>query len=224
VEVITRTIIEEKLNRVVIGGCSPRTHETLFQDVLRSAGFNKYMLEIANIRDQDTWVHGDQFMAATEKAKDLIRMAAAGVVESHPLIDNLLELDKSALVLGGGVSGMNAALELADQGHRVYLAEQTDRLGGLVRQIHSTIDGRDVPAYLSELIDKVNAHEHIEVITNAVVVDHEGLPGKFRTGFQIAPQMYYRQIEHGVTILATGSAPNRVDDYLLDRHAPFVPR
>jgi heterodisulfide reductase subunit A len=145
-------------------------------------------------------------------------MAAAGVVESHPLIDNLLELDKSALVLGGGVSGMNAALELADQNHTVYLVEQADQLGGLAHQIHRTIDGSDVAAYLSELIDRVEAHENIEVITNAVVVDHEGLPGKFKTGFQIAPQMYYRQIEHGVTILATGAAPNRVDQYLLDKH------
>jgi len=219
VENITQTIIDEKLNRVVIGGCSPRTHETQFQDVLRRAGLNKYMLEIANIREQDTWVHSDNFIAATEKAKELIRMAAAGVVESHPLIDNLLELDKSALVLGGGVSGLNAALELADQGHTVYLAEQADQLGGLARQIPRTIDGSDVSVYLSDLIDKVEAHEKIEVITNAVVVDHKGLPGKFKTGFQIAPQMYYRQIEHGVTILATGAAPNRVDDYLLDKHA-----
>ncbi len=215
---IQKTIVDQRLNRVVIGGCSPRTHETLFQDVLQRAGLNKYMLEIANIRDQNAWVHADQFMAATEKAKALIRMAAAGVVKSHPLIDHLLTLNKSALVLGGGVSGMNAALELADQNHTVYLVEQTPQLGGLARQIQTTIDGRNVPAFLSDLMNRVNTHENIEVITNAMVVDHEGLPGKFRTGFQIAPQMYYRQIEHGVTILATGAAPNRVDDYLLGRH------
>ncbi len=218
VEIIKKTIIDKKLNRIVIGGCSPRTHETLFQDVLKSAGLNKYMLEIANIRDQNTWVHANQPEAATQKAKELIRMAAAGVVKAHPLIDHLLELNKSALVIGGGVSGMNAALELADQNYTVYLAELAEQLGGLARQIRKTIDGSDVTTYITGLIEKVQTHDNIEVITNAVVVDHEGLPGKFKTGFQIAPQMYYRQIEHGVTIVATGAMANRVDEYLLDKH------
>ncbi|NNG01599.1 MAG: CoB--CoM heterodisulfide reductase iron-sulfur subunit A family protein [Desulfobacteraceae bacterium] len=217
-DIIRKTIADKKLNRVVIGGCSPRTHESLFQDTLMQAGLNKYMLEIANIRDQNAWVHADRPEDATRKAKELIRMASAGVVESHPLIDHILELNQSALVIGGGVSGMNAALELAEQNYTVYLAEQAGELGGLARQIHRTIDGSDVPTYLSGLMGEVRAHKNIEVILNAVLVDHEGLPGMFKTGFQIAPQMYYRQIEHGVTILAVGAAPNRVDDYLLDKH------
>ena len=107
---------------MVIGGCSPRTHETLFQDTVRKAGLNKYLVEMANIRDQDTWVHLDQPDDALNKAKDLIRMAVSAVALAHPLTEHVLPMNKNILVVGGGVAGMNAALTLADQGFRVYLA------------------------------------------------------------------------------------------------------
>jgi len=127
---IQDVIMEKKLNRVVIGGCSPRTHETKFQDTLRRAGLNKYLVEIANIRDQDTWVHFDRPEDASDKAQELIRMAVTSVALSHPLTDNVFSMNKNVLVVGGGVTGMNAALSMADMGFKVYLVERSAELGG----------------------------------------------------------------------------------------------
>jgi heterodisulfide reductase subunit A len=215
---VENVINEKNLNRVVIGGCSPRTHETKFQDALRRAGLNKYLVEIANIRDQDTWVHFDQPDDASIKAQELIRMATTSVALSRPLTDNVLPMNKNVLVVGGGVTGMNAALSMADIGFKVYLAERSGELGGVARKIHKTIEGDDVQSYMTDLINKTTQHDRIEVITNAFIVDHTGMPGMFKTGFQIAPQMFYRQIEHGVTILATGALPNQPEEYLLGKH------
>jgi heterodisulfide reductase subunit A len=218
-----RSIIQEKnLNRVVIGACSPRTHETLFQETLRQAGLNKYLVEIANIRDQNAWVHMGANELATAKAMRQIRMAVAGVAKSRPLKDYQLPMNKEVLVLGGGVAGMNTALELADKGRKVYLAERNRDLGGLAALIRRTLEGEDVRAYVAGLVDRVASHDHIEVITHAIVVDHAGMPGKFTTGFQIGPRMYYRQIVHGATVLATGALANRPDAYLLGRHQAVI--
>ncbi|MCP3950606.1 MAG: CoB--CoM heterodisulfide reductase iron-sulfur subunit A family protein, partial [Desulfobacterales bacterium] len=215
-----KTAIEsEKLNRVVIGGCSPRTHEGLFQNTLREAGLNKYLVEMANIRDQDTWVHMNNPELANAKAQDLIRMAVAGVARAQALPDNTLPMNKDVLVLGGGVSGMNAALELADQGHRVYLAEQAGHLGGIARAVRRTLEGEDVQAYMADLIERTTQHKQIEVITQAIVVDHAGMPGMYKTGFQIGPRMYYRQIEHGATVLATGATHNVPRAFSLGEHS-----
>ncbi|WP_054032375.1 FAD-dependent oxidoreductase [Desulfatitalea tepidiphila] len=214
-----QSVIKEKgLNRVVVGACSPRTHEALFQETIRKAGLNRYLVEIANIRDQNAWVHSNARELATAKAKQLIRMAAFSVAKSGPLRDHQLPMNKNVLVVGGGVAGMNAALELANQGFKVVLAERNGRLGGLASVVRRTLEGDDVRAYLNQLVDQVNHHEGIEVITNAIVVDHAGMPGKFTTGFQIGPRMYYRQIEHGATIMATGAMANRPGQYLLDQH------
>ena len=221
-EHIQKRILEKGINRVVIGGCSPRTHETLFQDTVRKAGLNKYLVEIANIRDQDTWVHQEQPTEAMNKAKDLIRMAVSSVALAHPLIENVLPMDKSILVVGGGVAGMNAALTLADQGFRVYLAERSGRLGGVATDIRRTLEGDDVQAYMADLIERTMHHENIQVMTRAVIVDHSGMPGLFKTGLQVGPQMFYRQITHGVTILATGALPNRPQEYLLGEHEAVV--
>jgi heterodisulfide reductase subunit A len=215
---IQRSIEGKNLNRVVIGGCSPRTHETLFQDTVRRAGLNKYLVEIANIRDQDTWVHPDQPSKALNKAKDLIRMAAASVALAHPLTEHVLPMNRDILVVGGGVTGMNAALTLADQGFKVYLVERSDRLGGIAKDIRKTLEGDDVRAYMTDLVQRTMHHENIQVLTRSVIVDHSGMPGLFRTGLQAGPQMFYRQITHGVTIIATGALPNRPQEYLLDDH------
>ncbi|MEN6438189.1 MAG: FAD-dependent oxidoreductase [Syntrophobacter sp.] len=217
-EKIQESIRANKLNRVVIGGCSPRTHQTLFQDTLRRAGLNKYLVEIANIRDQATWVHRSNPEAAAAKTRELIRMAVAGVERSRPLTDYVLPMNKDVLVIGGGVSGMSAALGLADQGFKVYLAERAGRLGGMVKNIRRTVEGEDVQAYLKDLVDRTMAHERIQILLNAIVVDHSGMPGMFQTGFQTGPQMFYRQIRHGATILATGALATRPGEYLLDKH------
>ncbi len=213
-----QVIETEGLNRVVIGGCSPRTHETKFQDTIRKAGLNRYLLEIANIRDQATWVHADRPGSASEKADHLIRMAVSSVRQAHPLVDHLLPMNKTILVVGGGVTGMTAALNLAERGFKVVLAERSAGLGGLAQNIRRTLEGEDVATFIRELIGKVEGHENIQVVTRAIIVDHTGMPGMFKTGMQVGPQMFYRQIEHGVTILATGALPNRPPEFLLDQH------
>ncbi|MBW2676892.1 MAG: CoB--CoM heterodisulfide reductase iron-sulfur subunit A family protein [Deltaproteobacteria bacterium] len=217
-DIIKQTIIDQKLNRVVIGGCSPRTHETKFQDLLKKAGLNKYLVEIANIRDQNTWVHADAPQAALQKAQHLIRMAVTSVKCSHPLTDHSLPMNKDILVVGGGITGMSSALSLADQGFKVFLVEKTAQLGGIAKNIQKTIEGQTVPPFIEALSKKIVQHSSIEVIFNAFIVDHTGMPGMFKTGLQIAPQMYYRQIDHGITILATGALQNRPNEYLLGEH------
>jgi len=215
---IEKAIVNHGLNRVVIGGCSPRTHETKFQEVLKKAGLNKYLLEIANIREQATWVHADNPASAKTKAEHLINMAVSSVKQAHPLVEHSLSMNKDILVVGGGVAGMNTALTLADQGFKVFLAERSTELGGLTRNIRKTLQGEDVQTYMEALIQKTLNHDLIEVITHALIVDHSGMPGLFKTGMQIAPQMYYRQIKHRVTILATGALQNRPQEYLLGEH------
>jgi heterodisulfide reductase subunit A len=211
-------ITEKGLNRVVMGACSPRTHETLFQDTVRKAGLNRYLVEMANIRDQDTWVHLDHPSEALDKAKDLLRMAASSVALARPLTEHVLPMNKNVLVVGSGVTGMNAALALADHGFRVYLVERSAQLGGVSRDLRRTLEGDDIRAYMSNLIDRTTHHENIQVLTRAVIVDHSGMPGLFTTGVQAGPQMFYRQITHGVTLVATGAVPNRPQEYFLDEH------
>jgi heterodisulfide reductase subunit A len=208
----------KNLNRVVVGACSPRTHEGLFQETVRKAGLNKYLVEIANLRDQDTWVHPDRPVDAAAKAKELMRMAVASVRLARPLADQTLPMNKDVLVVGGGIAGMTAALRLADAGYKVYLVERSRELGGVAKQIRRTLEGEDMVAYVADLVKKTEAHDRIQVWKQAMVVDHSGLAGMFRTGLQVGPQMFYREVRHGITILATGALPNRPNEYLLGRH------
>jgi heterodisulfide reductase subunit A len=215
---IESLIISNKLNRVVMGACSPRTHETMFQDTMRRAGLNKYLLEIANLRDQDTWVHADRPGDAAKKAIELLRMAVASVRVARPLAEYVLPMNKDVLVVGGGVAGMTASLSLADMGYKVTLVEQSGQLGGMARKIRKTLEGEDVQPFIDKLIEQTELHERIQVLRHSVVVDHSGMAGMFKTGVQVGPQMFYRQIKHGITILATGALPNRPDEFLLGIH------
>ena len=219
---IEEAIRSGELNRVVVAGCSPRTHETQFQDVLRRAGLNKYLLEIANIRDQDTWVHLNSPRKAAEKALELVTMAVLSVMRARPLIDYTLPMNKDILIVGGGVAGMTSALNLAEQGFKVYLAERSDHLGGVAANIRRTLEGEDVRTYVAELIEQTQTHKNIQVITRAIIVDHTGMPGLFKTGMQVGPQMFYRQINHGITIMATGTLPGRPSGYLLGEHKAVI--
>ena len=210
-----KTIIKEnRLNRVVVAACTPKTHESIFMDTLEACGLNKYLFEMANIRNQDSWVHADDPEQATAKARDLIKMAVARATTLVPLNEKIIPVNQQALVIGGGVSGMNAALGLADQGFKVILVEKEGCLGGMANQLTATIEGEDVGAYTAALSDKVTAHEKIQVLTNSLIVGFSGFKGNFTTEVLVGPGMYERKIDHGVVILATGATEYQPKEYL----------
>ena len=213
-ERIKEVIKEERLNRVVVASCSPRTHEPLFQETLQACGLNKYLFEMANIRDQDSWVHGDDPEAATTKAKDLVRMAVARAALLKPLKERKISINRRALVIGGGVAGLNAALGLADQDFEVVVVEKEPQLGGLSRQLTTIIEGEDIQRYLLELVEKVTNHDKIQVLAESLIVGFTGFKGNFTTEVMVGPGMYERKIEHGVVILATGANEYKPKEYL----------
>ena len=214
-KLIQERIAEHKLNRVIVSSCTPRTHEPIFRDTIREAGLNPYLFEMANIRDQCSWVHSSQPEAATRKARDLTRMAVGRSRWLMPLYTEPQTLSHEALVIGGGVAGMTAALNLAEQGFGVYLVEREKELGGRLRQIYYTADGGDPQAYLRELVGKVQANPCIEVLTGHEVVKSSGFVGNFRTTVASVDNPTQRLIEHGVTIVATGGQEWRGSAYLL---------
>ncbi len=217
-EYIQELIVSKRINRLVIGGCSPRTYETVFQDLLRRSGLNGYLLEIADIRDQAMRVHRDKPEEILKKAGQLIRMAVASVKCANALNGKFIPINKDALVVGGGVAGMTAAADLADKGFSVHLIEKTGALGGEAKNIRKILTGEDIPAVVNKLTEEIESHKNIQVIKEATIVDHSGTAGMFRTGLQTGPEGKYLQIKHGVTILATGSMVNKPREYLLGEH------
>jgi heterodisulfide reductase subunit A len=205
-------IKEHQLNRVVVAACTPRTHEPLFQETIREAGLNRYLFELANIRDQDSWVHQAEPDKATEKAKDLLRMAVAKVSLLEPVERLQVPLNKSGLVIGGGVAGMVAALNLADQGFHTHLVEKDDHLGGQALKIKQSWKGENVGSFVTDLISKVDSHKNVEVLTNTQVKKVKGYVGNFLS--TVANNGTTREIEHGVAILATGAHSIKPDEYL----------
>jgi len=212
-EKIKNAVKEHGLNRVIVASCSPRTHEPMFRETIREAGLNKFLFEMANIRDQCSWVHMHRKAEATEKAKLLVRMAVANARLNRSLSETEVPVVRRGLVIGGGVAGMTAALRLAEQGFEVFLVEKEDRLGGNLLNLHYTIEGGDVQAFLRELIDRVS-HSSIHLLLNSLVVDFSGVRGNFTTGVMTAPAMVYQKIQHGIAILATGAEEEKPDGYL----------
>ena len=207
-------IRENKINRVVVSSCTPKTHEPIFMDTLEKTGVNKYLFEMANIRNQDSWVHGNDPEKATQKAKELVHMSIARAASLRPLKERQIPITRRGLVIGGGVAGMNAALGIADQGYDVVLVEKEAELGGLANRLTKTIEGADILNYVTELSEKVKNHPHIQVLTNTLVVDHSGFKGNFKTELLVGPGMYERKIDHGVLILATGAREYEPGEYL----------
>jgi heterodisulfide reductase subunit A len=199
---IKERIQEHGLNRVVVASCSPRTHERLFQEAIRETGLNRYLLEMANIRDHCSWVHRSDPQRATEKAADLVRGAVAKVRLAEPLPTQFVDITKVGLVIGGGVAGMSAALSLADQGFPVHLVERSPHLGGLARRIHESLDGLDVQGHLERLSERVRSHSKISLHTDSTLKSLEGSIGHFTS--TVDTPGGERAIEHGVIIVATG--------------------
>ena len=211
-EKITQIIKEQKLNRVVVAACTPRTHEPLFQETVLNAGINKYLFEMANIRNQCSWVHSNDNEAATEKAKDLVRMAVSKVGLLSPLSDPEIPMTRSALVLGGGLSGITAAKNLSQQGYLTYVVEKDNTLGGQALNLHETWQGEDVQKRLTALINDIESDENINIIKNAQVKKVNGFVGNFQTTIEAAGKE--QEINHGVAIIATGAEEFKPDQYL----------
>jgi heterodisulfide reductase subunit A len=212
---LRRVFTEQKLNRVVVAACSPRTHEPLFQETMKAAGLNKYLFEMANIRNQNSWVHQNDPDAATAKAKDLVRMAVAKATLLEALEEQHLNITPAALVVGGGLAGMQAALSIAESGYEVHLVEKTDRLGGQANHIHWTWKGEDVQSFRMNLQEAVGQHPLITAHLGVQVAYLSGFVGNFRTTLASARTgQEATTIDHGAVVVATGGVPYRPKEYL----------
>ncbi|HJX40220.1 MAG TPA: FAD-dependent oxidoreductase, partial [Anaerolineales bacterium] len=209
---ITEQAKELGLNRVVVASCTPRTHAPLFQDSIREAGLNPGLFEMANIRNQCSWVHSQDWEGATHKAKDLVRMAVARAGTLQPLVTSEMEIEHQALVVGGGAAGMTAALSLAEGGFGVHLVERQPEFGGNLRQVYSSWDGSDPQAYLQELVEKVQAQPLIRAYLGHEVASTSGFKGKFLTRLR-GPGGDEVEVAHGATVLATGAQEYRGPEY-----------
>jgi len=213
-EKIKEKIKEHKLNRVVVASCSPKTHAPMFMETLEACGLNPYLFEMANIRNQDSWVHSGDHDAATRKARDLVRMSIARAATLKTLHSKVVPINKQSLVIGGGIAGMNAALALARQGFAVVLVEKEAELGGFARRLHHTIEGADIQAYLKQLAAQVTGHPKIRVLTEARITACEGFKGNFVTTVQCGSDGQPERIEHGVILVATGATEYRPKEFL----------
>jgi len=198
-------IKEHNLNRVIVASCTPRTHEPLFQATIREAGLNKYLFDLANIRDQCSWVHMHEPGEATEKAKDLVRMAIAKARKLVPLQEQQVEVIHKGMIIGGGVAGMTAALNLANQGFEVFLVEKSQNLGGFSNNIYQTIENYNVQEFIKNLIKKVNDHKLINVFLNAKISSIEGYVCNFTSKINYGQEKQRKEFRHGIIILATGA-------------------
>ncbi|MHC4253927.1 MAG: CoB--CoM heterodisulfide reductase iron-sulfur subunit A family protein, partial [Planctomycetota bacterium] len=203
-QVAIRAKIEEHgLNRVVVAACTPRTHEPLFQETCQQAGLNRYLFEMANIRDQCSWVHMHEPERATAKAKDLVGMAVAKARGLKSLERMKVDVDLSGLVVGGGPAGMTAAAELAEQGFDVTLVERDGELGGRLREIGALLSGDATAGKLARMVERVNSHDRIEVLTDATVKDVKGYVGNFKVTLDVGGEE--RELKRGAVVVATGA-------------------
>ena len=202
-ERIKGIIREQGLNRVIVASCTPRTHQPLFQETLREAGLNKYMFEMADIREQCSWVHQREHAKATTKAMDLVRGSVGKSAALEPLQFKKVGITKSALVIGGGIAGMSAALSLAAQGFAAHLVEKSDRLGGNLWHLKRTLEGHDLRTYLIDTIARVEADPKITVYLGSEIDETSGFVGNFTTRLKGASR---DEISHGVIVVATGAA------------------
>jgi heterodisulfide reductase subunit A-like polyferredoxin len=221
-ENIVKRIQEHGLNRVVVASCTPRTHEPLFQDTLRQAGLNPHLFEMANIREQDSWVHRASPDFATGKAKELVAMSVAKARKLGPISRNTFEVDQRALVIGGGIAGMTAALAIARQGYSVYLVEREDKLGGNLRHIHiGTSKGDNPQRLLTETITAVFSEPRVTVLTEAQVIEIGGYTGQYRSKLRTSDGSEI-ELHHGVILVTTGAREITPSEYLSGEQPTIV--
>ncbi len=212
IKLIAQRVAEHDLNRVVVASCSPLTHAPLFQDSLRSSGLNPYLFEMANIRNHCSWVHSGDWDAATDKAKDLLRMAVARAALLEPRPTLQVPVDHAALVVGGGVAGMTAALSLAEGGFAVHLVEKEAELGGNLRHVFTPAGGKDPQLVLNQLREEVANNDLVHLHLASRVAGSHGFAGNFISSIEDADGRR-SEIQHGATILATGGQEYRGPEY-----------
>jgi heterodisulfide reductase subunit A-like polyferredoxin len=217
---IKQAIKDYHLNRVVVASCTPRTHEPLFRNTLREAGLNPYLFELANIREQDAWVHRTEPEAATHKAKELVRMSVSRARLLEPLYETSHEVIQKALVIGGGLAGLSAALAFAEQGFKSTLVERSAELGGNARTLYYTEDGANPSQYVQDLIRKVKDQPLITVYKEAQVVSITGSCGNYTSHMVTKDQP--QTISHGVVVVATGGQEHKPAEYLYGRHPRII--
>ncbi len=211
-EKIKQIIKEYNLNRVVIASCTPRTHEPLFQNTIREAGLNPYLFELVNIREQCSWVHMSEPLNATEKAKKLVAMTIAKARLFRPVKELSIPIKQSGVVIGGGIAGLTAALELANQGFEVVLIEKEKELGGLVKNIYYTLENENPQEFLRNLINEVNTSEKIKLLMNANIESISGYIGNFEINVRKKGEL--ETIQAGIIIVATGGQEYKPTEYL----------
>jgi heterodisulfide reductase subunit A2 len=210
-ETMAQIIKKERLNRVVVAACTPKTHEPLFQETLTNAGLNKYLFEMANIRNQDSWVHKNNPDLATQKAIDLVRMAVAKVALMEPLKEAELQVNQTALVIGGGIAGMSAAKSLANQGYETHIIEKGKCLGGQALNLFRTPKGEDVAEKLSNLVGDITGNGRIHVHLDSEITNVDGFVGNFKS--TVSSNGKNEVLEHGVAIIATGGSAFKTTEY-----------
>lgn len=221
-EKIKEKIKELGLNRIVIASCTPRTHEPLFQDTLREGGLNPHLFEMTNIRDQNSWVHKNNPLSATEKAIDAVRMAVAKASDLSPIHHLKIPVVNHALIIGGGIAGMHAALSIADQGYETTLVEKEPILGGHLRDIYLGINGEKPQEHLNETIARVKSHQKIHVFTDTTVTNISGYVGNFKSQLITKGKKTPTEVEHGVTVVATGGLPYKPVEYHYDKSDDII--
>jgi heterodisulfide reductase subunit A len=201
-------ILENNLNRVVIAACSNRTHDSLFQRTARQAGLNPYLVELVNLREQCSVVHNFQPELANRKAQELVRIAVGRVSKARPVYKDKHRCRPSALVIGGGVAGLTAALAIGDSGYDVHLVERAEMLGGNLLTLHYVAEGYNPQLLLRDLVNRVRAHKRVATYTRTEVINHDGHIGFFQTDLETSRPDGTKErihLEHGVTIVATGA-------------------
>jgi len=221
-EKIKEKIKELGLNRIVIASCTPRTHEPLFQDTLREGGLNPHLFEMANIRDQNSWVHKNNPQSSTEKAIDAVRMAVAKASDLFPIHHLKIPVVNHALIIGGGIAGMHAALSIADQGYETTLVEKEPILGGHLRDIYLGINGEKPQEHLNETIARVKSHSKIHVFTDTTVTNISGYVGNFKSQLITKEKKTPTEVEHGVTVVATGGLPYKPVEYQYEKSDDII--